>query len=311
MTSAVTVRDYRPADGKAVADLRRAVLPCRLATPQGIAWEVSTAPAAQRLRLCVAHRDGRIVGAVQAGVLHDAEVPGRAAVSLQVHPGHRGRGIGHALLTAAEDHLFAAGADRIFSWAADEPGTAAFAERHGYRRARPAHYLRLDLTAGGPPPLPSVLPSGVRLHTGADFEADPRPLHAADTEVSVDEPGEVPPGAMAYEDWLLHIWEHPHLDPDLTSVVTVDGEIASFALAATDGDTRYFSAMTGTRRAFRGRGLAHLAKVFSLRRARDAGCAEAFTHNDAGNTAMLAINHTLGYRPFAATWQYVRERAAD
>ncbi|MGX1758941.1 hypothetical protein ACWIG5_18845 [Streptomyces lydicus] len=67
MTPAVTVRDYRPAGAKAVADLRRAVLPCRLAAPQGIAWEVSTAPAAQRLRLCVAQRDGRIVGAVQAG----------------------------------------------------------------------------------------------------------------------------------------------------------------------------------------------------------------------------------------------------
>ncbi|PBC81569.1 N-acetylglutamate synthase, GNAT family [Streptomyces sp. 2224.1] len=311
MTLTVTVRDYRPADAKAVADLRRAVLPYRLATPRGIAWEVSAAPAAQRLRLSVAQRDGRIVGAVQAGVLHDAEVPGQAAVSLQVHPGHRGRGVGHALLTSAEDHLFAAGADRIFVWATDEPGTAAFAQRHGYRRARPAHYLRLDLTAGGLPSLPSALPSGVRLHTGADFEADPRLLYAADTEISADEPGEVTLDAMAYEDWLLHVWEHPHLDPDLTSVVTVDGEIASFALAATDGDTRYSSAMTGTRRAFRGRGLAGLAKAFSLHRARDAGCTEAFTHNDAGNTAMLAVNRAFGYRPFAAAWRYVRERAAD
>ncbi|MER0478979.1 GNAT family N-acetyltransferase [Streptomyces sp. Edi2] len=306
-----TVRDYRPADAKAVADLRRAVLPYRLATPQGIAWEVSTAPAAQCLRLFVAQRDGRIVGAVQAGMLHDAQAPGQAAVSLQVHPGHRGRGTGHALLTAAEDHLFAAGADRIFVRAADEPGTPAFAQRHGYRRARPAHYLRLDLTSCGLPPLPSALPSGVRLRTGADFEADPRLLYAADTEVTADEPGEVTVDAMAYEDWLLHTWEHPDIDLDLTSVVTVDGKIASFALAATDGDARYSSAMTGTRRAFRGRGLARLAKAFSLHRARDAGCAEAFTHNDAGNTAMLALNRAFGYRPFAATWRYVRERAAD
>ncbi|MFF8790211.1 GNAT family N-acetyltransferase [Streptomyces sp. NPDC015125] len=306
-----TVRDYRPADAKAVADLRRAVLPHRLSTPQGIAWEVTTAPAAQCLRLFVAQLDGRIVGAVQAGLLHDADIPGQATVTLQVHPGHRGRGIGHALLTSAEEHLFAAGADRLFVWAADEPGTAAFAQRHGYRRTRPAHHLRLDLTAGGLPPLPSALPSGVRLHTGADFEADPRLLYAADTEVTADEPGEVTLDAMAYEDWLLHIWEHPHLDLDLTSVVTVDGEIASFALAATDGDTRYSSAMTGTRQAFRGRGLARLAKTFSLHRAHDAGCAEAFTHNDAGNAPMLAVNHALGYRPFAARWRYVRDRAGD
>ncbi|MFE0190422.1 hypothetical protein [Streptomyces sp. NPDC058989] len=80
---------------------------------------------------------------------------------------------------------------------------------------------------------------------------------------------------MAYEDWLRHTWDHPHIDLDLTSVVTVDGELAAFSLAATDGLGRYASAMTGTRRAFRGRGLARLAKAASLHRARDHGCTEA------------------------------------
>ncbi|MGW9429697.1 GNAT family N-acetyltransferase [Streptomyces decoyicus] len=307
----LTVRDFRPADAKAVADLRRAVVPYRLATPQGIAWEVSTAPAAQCLRLFVAELDGRVVGAVQASVLHDADVPGQAAATPEVHPGHRGRGVGHALLMAAEEHLVAAGAERLFAWAVDEPGVPAFAERHGYRRTRRARYLRLDLTAGGLPPLPAALPSGVRLHTGADFEADPHPLYAADAEVTADEPGDVVCDAMAYDDWLLHTWEHPHIDLDLTSVVTVDGEIAAFALAATDGRARYSSAMTGTRRAFRGQGLARLAKTASLHRARDAGCTEAFTHNDADNVPMLAVNHAFGYRPFAGAWRYVREVARD
>ena len=129
--------------------------------------------------------------------------------------------------------------------------------------------------------------------------------------MTADEPGDVTCDAMAYDDWLLHTWEHPHIDLDLTSVVTVDGEIAAFALAATDGRARYSSAMTGTRRAFRGQGLARLAKTASLRRARDAGCTEAFTHNDADNVPMLAVNHAFGYRPFAGAWRYVREAARD
>lgn len=119
-------------------------------------------------------------------------------------------------------------------------------------------------------------------------------------------PGDVTIDAMAYEDWLRHTGEHPHHDPDLTSVVTVDGEIASFALAFTDGRTRYSSDMTGTLRAFRGRGLARLAKTASLHRARDAGYAEAFTGNDAENAPMLALNHAFGYQAFAGEWRYVR-----
>lgn len=306
-----TVRDFRPSDARAVAELRRAAVPFLLSTPQGVAWEVATAPAAQRLRLFVAERDGRVVGAVRAVVVHDAAVPGQAAATPQVHPDHRGRGVGRALLTAAEEHLAAVGATRLHGWAVDGTGGSAFAERHGYRRTRQARFLRLDLAGAVLPQLPSDLPPGVRLHSGTDFEADPRRLFEADTEASADVPGDVTIDAMAYEDWLRHTWEHPHHDPDLTSVATVDGEIASFALAFTDGRTRYSSDMTGTRRAFRGRGLARLAKTASLHRARDAGYTEAFTGNDADNAPMLALNQAFGYRPCAAEWRYVRPLGED
>lgn len=303
----LTVRNFRPADAKAVADLRRACAPYLLTTPQGTAWEVSTAPTARQLRLFVAELDGRVVGSTRAALLYDSSVPGQAAATPYTHPDFRGRGIGHALLTSAEEHLSAVGATHLFAWAVDEPDSLAFAERHGYRRTRPARYLRLDLATAALPPLPTALPPGVELRTGADLEADPRLLYTADAEASADEPGDVATDTMTYEDWLLHTWEHPSVDLDLTSVVTVDGEVAAFSLAATDGLGYYSSAMTGTRRAFRGRGLARLAKTASLCRARDAGCTEAFTGNDSANAPMLAINRAFGYRPFAEEWRYVRE----
>ncbi|MFE7120597.1 GNAT family N-acetyltransferase, partial [Streptomyces sp. NPDC057654] len=78
-------------------------------------------------------------------------------------------------------------------------------------------------------------------------------------------------------------------------------------IAHTDGRTRYVSGGTGTRRAFRGRGLAKLVKARSLRLARAAGCTEAFTGNDDENAPMLAINKWFGYEPAAAEWRYVRE----
>ncbi|MFI7103115.1 GNAT family N-acetyltransferase [Streptomyces sp. NPDC050161] len=302
----LTLRDFRPSDAKAVADLRRAVLPHLIFTPQGIAWHVANAAPAQRLRLFVAVLDGRVVGSVTCGLVHDSSVTGQAVATPCVHPGHRRTGIGGALLSATEEHLTAVGAERVFAWANDTAAADAFAVRHGYRRTRPARFLRLGLADAALPP-PGELPPGVRLHTGADFGADPYPLFRADAEVTADEPGDVAGDAMTYEDWLRHTWEHPDNDLHLTSVVTVDSEIAAFSLATTDGAGRYSSAMTGTRRAFRGRGLARLAKTDSLRRARDAGCTEAFTGNDAANTPMLTINRSLGYRTCATEWRCVRE----
>ncbi|MCB5912282.1 GNAT family N-acetyltransferase [Streptomyces pinistramenti] len=304
----LTLRDFRPSDAKAVADLRHAVLPHLISTPRGISWHVASAAPAQRLRLFVAVLDGRVAGCVISGLVHDSSVPGQAVATPCVHPGHRRAGIGGALLSAAEEHLAAAGAERVFAWASDTAGARAFAERRGYRRTRPARYLRLGLAGAALPP-PGDLPPGVRLHTGADFGADPYPLFRADAEVTADEPGDAARDAMAYEDWLRHTWEHPDNDLQLTSVVTVDGEIAAFSLATTDGIGRYSSGMTGTRRAFRGRGLARLAKTDSLRRARDAGCTEALTGNDASNAPMAAINQSLGYRTCATEWRCVREPA--
>jgi len=87
----------------------------------------------------------------------------------------------------------------------------------------------------------------------------------------------------------------------------VDGRPAAFSAAHTDGTGRYATAMTGTARAFRGRGLAKLAKNDSLHRARAAGCTEALTGNDAGNEPMLAINKWFGYEISATEVRHVRE----
>ncbi len=82
--------------------------------------------------------------------------------------------------------------------------------------------------------------------------------------------------------------------------------MASFSAAHTDGRARYATAMTGTRRAFRGRGLAKLAKTDALHRARAAGCTDAYTENDAGNDPMLAINAWFGYSICATEIHHVR-----
>ncbi|MFH7596109.1 GNAT family N-acetyltransferase [Streptomyces racemochromogenes] len=307
---AVHVRDLRPddpADAEAVVRLRRAALPFLVTTPAGVAFELGSAHPRARHRLLIAETaDGRAVGTAQVGLAHDSPEPGRSYVNAYVDPAHRTRGAGTALLRTAEEHLAACGAVAAYAWVLDEPAHRAFAERHGYRASRSAHFLHLDLAAGTLPPLPRDLPAGVELRPASAFADDPRPLYEADAEASADEPGDIPVELDDYQEWLDGVWHDPTLDHELTSVVLVDGAVAAFSAARTDGRTRYSSAMTGTRRAFRGRGLAKLAKTDSLRRAREAGYTDAFTGNDAGNGPMLAVNAWFGYEICATETRFTK-----
>ncbi|MET7938217.1 GNAT family N-acetyltransferase [Streptomyces sp. NPDC005322] len=305
------VRDFRTADAEAVAAARRSAFPYLVTTPRTVVWEAESAPAERQYRLLVAEEDGRVVGSSEIGIFYDSDQPGLAFANTTVSGDALGRGAGSALVTAAEEYLAGLGAAQVFAWTLDAPHAVTFAERRGYRRSRSSRIGRLDLTTAALPPLDrGAFPDGVELRTAADFADDPRPLYEADVECTEDEPGDVDAGRLPYAQWLALTWEHPALDRELTSVAVVDGTVAAYSVAHTDGHGRYWSGMTGTPRTFRGRGLAKLAKNDSLHRARAAGCRVAFTGNDGDNGPMLAINNWFGYEPAAVEWRYVRELAA-
>ncbi|GGT18153.1 GNAT family N-acetyltransferase [Streptomyces chromofuscus] len=304
----VIVRDLRPgtgADVEAFARVRRLALPYLVSTPESVAHTIAHAHPDAHFRPLVAELDGEIVGTAQVGIAHDSTEPGQGYLNVYVDPRRTGHGAGSLLVRVAEEHLATHGATTLFTWVLDEPANRAFAERHGYRPSRSAHFLGLDLANGALPPLRTP-PPGVELRTAADFADDPRPMFVLDAETTADEPSDVPVEFTDYDAWIAETWQHPLLDHALTSVVLVDGRPAAFSAAYTDGATWYASAMTGTARAFRGRGLAKLAKNDSLHRARAAGYTDAVTGNDAGNGPMLAINKWFGYEIRATEVRHVR-----
>ncbi|MFF9349772.1 GNAT family N-acetyltransferase [Streptomyces sp. NPDC014734] len=302
----VLVRDFLPTDAAAWARVGHAAMPYLVTVPEQAVFDLACAHPDEHRRLLVAEEDGEIVAIARTGLVHESPEPGQAFCDPYTHPDRTGRGAGGLLLRTAEEHLAREGARAVYSWVLDTPSNRAFAERRGYAPSRSAHFLRLDLAGGPLPPLPS-LPADAELRTGADFADDPRPLFVADAEATADEPSDTPAELDDYEDWLRRTWRHPALDHELTSVVVVDGEVASFTAARTDGGTRYMSGMTGTVRAHRGRGLAKLAKADSLHRARAAGYTDAYTGNDADNGPMLAVNRWFGYEICATEVRHVRE----
>ncbi len=301
----VIVRDYRPADAQAWVQARRAALPFMVTTEEQVAFYLATAHPDKRFRMLVAEEDGELIGTAQVGIAYDSPEPGQGYCNAYTRPDRVGRGAGSLLVRTAEEYLAQVGAVAVYTWVLDEPANRAFARKRAYVASRPAHFLRLDLANSTLPPL-GPAPAGVELRTAADFENDPRPLFEADAETTADEPSDTPTEFTDYEDWLRHTWGDPGLDRELTSVALVDGVVAAFSAANTDGRTRYSSAMTGTCRAYRGRGLAKLVKNDSLHRARAAGYTQAFTGNDAGNGPMLAINAWFGYEVCATEVRHVR-----
>ncbi|GHH18367.1 N-acetyltransferase [Streptomyces lanatus] len=295
-----------PADVERFARSRHLAIPYVLWTPEAIVHRTTRTHPDAHYRSLVAEEDGETIGTAQVGIAHDSGEPGQGYLNIYVQPDRTRRGAGDLLVRAAEEHLTALGATKLFSWVLDEPGNRAFAERHGYRASRSAHFLRLDLANGALPPLQD-LPPGVELRRAADFADDPRPMFELDAETTSDEPSDVGADLTDYEAWIEESWKHPLLDLDLTSVAVVDGRPVAFSAAYTDRATRYSTAMTGTARAHRGRGLAKLAKNDSLHRARAAGYKEAFTGNDADNEPMLAINRWFGYEICATEVRHVRE----
>ncbi|MGI5453510.1 N-acetyltransferase family protein [Streptomyces sp. CA-249302] len=306
----LNVRDLRiddPADVEAFARVRHLALPYMVWTPDAIVHRLARTHPDARFRSLVAEEDGEVIGTAQVQLAHDSPEPGQGMLNIYVRPDRTRRGAGELLVRASQDHLSAYGATKLFSWVLDEPANRAFAERRGYHASRSAHFLRLDLAAGPLPP-PQTPPPGVELRSAAEFADDPRPLFELDAETASDEPSDVDTEFSDYENWIEENWKHPLLDRELTMVAVVDGRPAAFSVAHTDPATgRYATAMTGTSRDFRGRGLAKLAKNASLHRARAAGFTEALTGNDAGNEPMLAINKWFGYEICGTEVRFVRE----
>ncbi|MCX4879754.1 GNAT family N-acetyltransferase [Streptomyces sp. NBC_00847] len=306
----VIVRALRPddrADVEAFARVRHLALPYILWTPDAIVHRLAHTHPDARFVSLVAEEDGEVIGTAQVQLAHDSPEPGLGMLNIYVHPGRTRRGAGDLLVRTAEEYLGQHGATKLYAWVLDEPANRAFAERHGYGASRSAHFLRLDLTGGTLPPLQTP-PPGVELRSAADFADDPCPLFELDAETARDEPSDVDTEFTDYENWVEESWKHPLLNRELTKVALVEGRPAAFSLAWTDVATgRYATAMTGTARAFRGRGLAKLAKNASLHDARAAGFTEALTGNDDGNGPMLAINKWFGYEICATEVRHVRD----
>jgi GNAT superfamily N-acetyltransferase len=297
------IREATLDDAAAVARLSTIVYPAELSTARGLRHMWQAVPERAGRRMWVHEEGSEVVGFAAATLAVNSSEPGAAVGNVYVHPERRRRGLGAALWEPTEERLRDLGATHVNSFGLDEEASRSFMGARGFEVTYVQRMSRLDLRTLGPPP---DLPGGVELVPYAVLE-DPRPVYELEAETLRDVPGDQPLDDVRWEDWLERWWHHPELDAEASLLVLVGGEPAAFTTLISDIESgRAASAMTGTSRRFRGRGLALLVKHHALARAAERGIVEATTENDEQNRPMLAVNERLGYQPTASNATFSR-----
>ena len=293
------VREGTREDFGAATELLDRVWPYRVGSERGLRHAAdSESPAAHR-RYWAAEHGGRLVGWASAEIEYQStERPGFLQAS--VAPERRNAGLGTALLERCEAHLTGAGATTLLTFTTDEEASQRFATAHGFGHTNTTRLSGVDPRTVEPP----SAPPGVELRPLA--ELDPRKVHEVDAEAMADVPGEVTMDDVAFEQWLQDYWRHPDTDLHASVAAVIDDRPVAFCHILVAPGGRAITAMTGTLRDYRGRGLALLAKRATLANAAGRGVELVLTENDETNAPMLHINHKLGYRPVGRTLRWSR-----
>jgi mycothiol synthase len=223
-----------------------------------------------------------------------------------VHPAHRRRGIGTALVRLALARAAALGARVHFRAAESNAGAVAVLERAGLGPVRWWSQLRRDL---GGPVAPVALPAGLRAHRlgpGYDAARWDGPLWTARNAAFADHYGSTPEPLAAF---VHHRTGSRSFRPDCSVAACVPdgppgGAVAGFVLAeefaaATErtGRRDLYVATVGTVASWRGRGVAGALLAQVLGWARESGFASSSLTVDATNpTGALGVYARAGYR---------------
>lgn len=273
----------RPATTDADLDawirVRRAVLPDESAgTVEGL-----RAQEGEERVLLLAELDGELAG---SGLADRSDIRTRFGLAPRVLPAFRRRGIGTALLRELVAHAGRFDVGEVSSLVDDE-GSAAFAERFGFREVD--RQVEQVMTLGDE--REAALPDGVEVTTVAErpeLLREAYPLAAEGyADLATDKPVEV-----SLVDWLR---EEATL-PAGSFVALAGGEIIGYSgLMSHDNPGVAEDGLTVVRRDWRRCGLALALKRLELAWAAANGIREVVTWTQRGNEGMRSLNELLGY----------------
>jgi GNAT superfamily N-acetyltransferase len=291
-------------DGPGTVALFREANPWFVSRVDAWRWWQARIPERARYRSWTAEVDGDVVGRAEAGVNWWGGEDASAFAGVVVREAWRRRGLGRRLAELAEAHAASLGRPRILANFLESEDGVRFARALGYEQLRAETLSAVDprtVDVSGldrPPPSVTVV---------ASPEVPAEELWRIDVEASADVPLSDPMGEIPFEEWLT-FWNSPRTVKEGSFAVLDEGRVVAATLISADFESgRAVNNFTGTLRSHRGRGLATLAKLASIRWAAEHGIVSIATTNDERNAGMLAVNRKLGYEPVGRTVEYGRE----
>ena len=174
----------------------------------------------------LASADGSFVAEVDGRIVGEADASG-GWIDVGVEPSVRRRGIGTALLQAAESTA-AAKPTLLMALQSDAPG-AAFAQANGYEKAWEVWLMGIDLPEAIPEP---EWPEGVSVRTYGEEEAEAREIKELLDLAYAEEFHHQP---VTFESWSRFMFEDPMFDATVWFLAVADGKIVGAALNWDEG----------------------------------------------------------------------------
>ncbi|MGW1164518.1 GNAT family N-acetyltransferase [Streptomyces sp. NPDC001153] len=212
-------------------------------------------------------------------------VKGRRA-RVHVHPGHRGRGLGGALLAWTETRARRAGSDRLAQTVPDADGAATALLRAGGYSRLVTEWL-LEIALPGEPEVPDP-PAGVTV----------RPFRHGDEraayQLTEDAFDEWQPRRKSYAEWARHTVERATFLPAASPLAFAGGELVGAVLSLeVPGHDEGYVERVAVRRDHRDRGIARalLCEAFRTFHRRGRPACTLWTHS---GTGALSLYERLG-----------------
>lgn len=267
-------------------------------------WNRSYPVGNPRLRLAIEDAQGGLIGFGECAKPFWGHAPGVYMLFILTHPTQRNRGIGQDLLARLEAYARGQGAERLWSDCRESQAhSIRFLASAGFSTFGIRFESAIDLSQFEPARFSSALRSveaaGYRLTTLADLrkeraEAD-RELYEVHHATMKDVP--LPGGFVidvGYDQWRKQ-FDSPTFDPSLYFIAMRGSQIVGLTTIELLQDGPAITDSTGVLREHRNRGIALALKVHSLAVLKQSGRAEARTHNDTENPAIIHLNEKLGY----------------
>ena len=174
----------------------------------------------------LASADGAFVAEAEDGIVGEADASG-GWIDVGVSPSMQRRGIGTALLRAAEDAATAE--PTLVTGLSTDPAAAAFAKANGYEKAWEVWLMGIDPPAEIPEP---EWPEGVSVRTYGGEDAEAREIKDLLDLAYAEEFHHHPD---TFENWSRFMFEDPMFDAKVWFLAVADGRIVGAALNWDEG----------------------------------------------------------------------------